>query len=57
LIDATDDEVSEIKEADKNELSAIVDSLNNIQGEWNDWGKFRFASSNMVLNYLKQTGY
>lgn len=53
LVDAADDEVSEIIEADLQTLESIVHTLNSIQGQWSDWGKFRYESSNAILEYLK----
>ena len=54
LLDASDDEISGVKVVDLNDLEEIVDSLNHIHGKWSDWGKFRFITSNAVLNYLKK---
>jgi 8-oxo-dGTP diphosphatase len=54
LIDAADDEVSGVKEADIKELEEIVESLGGITGEWSDWGKFRHLTSRAVLGYLKE---
>lgn len=53
LKDASDDEISGIREADLEELGEIVRSLDSINGKWHDWGKFRYITSNAVLNYLK----
>jgi|LSQX01.2.fsa_nt_gb ADP-ribose pyrophosphatase YjhB (NUDIX family) len=52
LEDASDDEISEIKEVDVEQMEAIVGSLNEIKGKWHDWGKFRYITSNAVLRYL-----
>lgn len=52
LLDATDDEVSEVLEADLEKFKNIVENLNNIKGKWSDWGKFRYATSNAILKYL-----
>lgn len=53
LVDASDDEISEIKEVNIEELEIVVNSLNNIQGRWRDWGKFRYETTNAILRYLK----
>jgi 8-oxo-dGTP diphosphatase len=53
LLDASDDEVSEVKEVNLDELEEIVNSLNCIQGKWSDWGKFRYVTSNAALRYLR----
>lgn len=53
LMDASDDEISGVREADIGELEEIVRSLDSINGKWHDWGKFRYITSNAVLNYLK----
>jgi 8-oxo-dGTP pyrophosphatase MutT (NUDIX family) len=52
LEDASDDEVSEVREVDNNGLQALVNRLASIQGKWSDWGKFRFVTSNAILEYL-----
>lgn len=52
LLDAIDDEVSEVKEVDLEELKVIVENLNNIKGKWVDWGKFRYTTTNAILQYL-----
>lgn len=53
LLDASDDEISEVREVSIEELSEIVEVLKNIQGKWSDWGKFRYVTSNAVLKILK----
>lgn len=53
LLDASDDEISEVREVSIDELSDIVEALNNIQGKWSDWGKFRYVTSKAVLNILR----
>lgn len=55
LLDAIDDEISEVREVDIEGLETMVDSLYNIPGKWNDWGKFRYQTSKAVLEYLKRT--
>lgn len=55
LKDASDDEISEVKEVDLKELESIVDKLKNIKGRWSDWGRFRYESSKAVLDYLKES--
>lgn len=56
LQDATDNEVSEIVEADAKEVAEIANKLNNIEGEWRDWGKFRYASTNAIYKILESRG-
>jgi 8-oxo-dGTP diphosphatase len=53
LDDAIDDEISEIKEADAEELESIVTDLKNIRGKWHDWGVFRYTSTKAILDLLK----
>lgn len=53
LLDASDDEISEVKEVDLEGLEEIVRSLGSIEGKWSDWGRFRYATSNAVLKYLR----
>lgn len=53
LEDASDDEISEVREVDLDGLEKIVASLDKIEGKWSDWGRFRYATSNAVLKYLR----
>jgi len=53
LEDASDDEISGVKEADLDELERIVEALGSISGKWHDWGSFRYITSNAVLRYLR----
>lgn len=52
LTEALDDEISEVKEVNISELREVVESLNNIEGRWRDWGKFRHITSKAILDYL-----
>jgi len=54
LVDASDDEVSEVMEVDMDGLEKVSDSLAEIPGKWNDWGKFRHVTTNAVYKYLKE---
>ena len=54
LIDASDDEISEVREVDLEELRAITGSLLKISGRWNDWGKFRFETCNAIVQYFTE---
>jgi len=54
LVDASDDEVSEVMEVDIDGLERISDSLADIPGKWNDWGKFRYVTTNAVYRFLKE---
>lgn len=54
LADASDDEISEVREVDIDGLEKVADSLANITGKWSDWGKFRYLTTNAVLNYLRE---
>lgn len=49
LEDASDDEVSGVKETDLAGLEEIVNKLNHIKGKWQDWGRFRYVTSKAVL--------
>ena len=53
LLDASDDEISEAREVNLDELAEIVDALDNIKGKWSDWGRFRYVTSNAVLKILR----
>jgi len=52
LLDATDDEVSEVREVGVAGLKEVVDRLKTLEGRWKDWGRLRYESSNAVLEYL-----
>lgn len=54
LEDASDDEISEVRELDIDGLASIVKSLEAIKGKWRDWGQFRYVTSNAVLQHLKR---
>lgn len=53
LVDASDNEVSEVREVDIKGLEEIVHALGNIEESWRDWGRFRQVTSGAVLEYLK----
>ena len=55
LEDASDDEISEVKETDLAGLEEIVKKLEEIKGKWHDWGQFRHITTNEVLKYLKNS--
>lgn len=56
LMDATDAEVSEVIEADSDTLLNIANKLENIDGKWSDWGKFRYLTTaaihQMYISYI-----
>ena len=54
LEDASDNEISEIKEVDLDGLLRIVGSLEGIKGKWRDWGHFRYISTNAVYQHIKK---
>lgn len=54
LEDASDDEISEVREVDLEGLEKIIKSLEGIKGKWRDWGQFRYVTSNAVLQYFKK---
>lgn len=56
LEDASDDEVSEIREVDKDGLAQIAQSLYDLKGKWQDWGKFRYVTTNAALQWLEGKG-
>ena len=53
LLDASDDEISQVREVDLNGLDDVVQKLCSIEGRWKDWGRLRCESSRAVLEYLK----
>ncbi|MCR4436481.1 MAG: NUDIX hydrolase [Clostridiales bacterium] len=55
LLDASDDEVSEVREVDAEELAEAVDKLKAIEGMWHDWGMFRYETSRAILEYLRNS--
>lgn len=56
LEDASDDEVSEIREVDKEGLAQIARSLYDLKGKWQDWGKFRYVTTKAVLQWFEGKG-
>lgn len=56
LEDAIDDEISEIREVDIEELRQVAEALLDIQGRWSDWGKFRYGSTMAIYKYLALNG-
>lgn len=56
LEDASDDEVSEIREVNINGLEKVAGELGNIIGKWHDWGKFRYCTTRAILEFLKEHG-
>ncbi len=56
LVDASDDEISGIREVDRDGLGQTVRSLYELKGKWQDWGKFRYITTNAVLQWLDGKG-
>ncbi len=56
LEDATDDEVSEVKEVGREGLHDIAAALAGIEGEWRDWGRFRHVTTDAIYRALKEEG-
>lgn len=53
LEDASDDEISDVREVGLDELERIAKDLGCLSGKWQDWGKFRQITTGAVLNFLK----
>lgn len=53
LEDASDDEVSQVREVDMTELELTARGLLNLKGRWSDWGRFRYETTNAVLEFLR----
>ncbi|HHV96341.1 MAG TPA: NUDIX hydrolase [Clostridiaceae bacterium] len=53
LKDALDDEISDVKEVSPKELQFVIERLKCINGRWKDWGRFRYITSNAVVEELK----
>lgn len=53
LEDASDDEVSQVREVDMMELELTARDLLNLKGRWSDWGRFRYETTNAVLEFLR----
>lgn len=51
LKDATDDEVSEVFEANHEELERISQGLLAIEKDWRDWGSFRYLTTKAICDY------
>lgn len=52
LLDASDDEISEVREVEIDELEGVADQLKNIKGKWSDWGKFRHVTTHAIYSLL-----
>lgn len=53
LEDASDDEISEVREVDLDDLDAVAGALRGITGKWHDWGQFRYVSTKAVYEHLR----
>ena len=53
LEDASDDEISDVREAGLDELEQITKDLGCLNGKWQDWGRFRQITTGAVLNFLR----
>lgn len=52
LEDATEQEIHEFSEADKEMLSSICRNLETNRGSWQDWCQFRLQTTSFLLPYL-----
>ncbi len=52
LEDATDDEISEIREVKIEQLQSVAQQLASIEGKWHDWGMFRYETTQAIAEYL-----
>ena len=53
LEDASDDEIGSVREADLEELERIVANLGQLNGKWQDWGRFRQVTTGAVFDFLR----
>jgi ADP-ribose pyrophosphatase YjhB (NUDIX family) len=53
LEDASDDEISNVREVGLEELERITGELGCLGGKWHDWGIFRQVTTGAVLNFLR----
>jgi ADP-ribose pyrophosphatase len=53
LEDATDVEVSQVMEADYEDILKACEKLNNIEGKMSDWGKFRAVTTGAIAQMYK----
>ncbi len=54
LEDATDDEVSGVREVDAEQLEELSGQLLSIRPDWRDWGRFRHETTHAFVSYFKQ---
>ncbi len=54
LEDASDDEISAVREVDIDGLAEIAANLKDIKGKWRDWGQFRHVTTNAVVKQLEK---
>ena len=52
LEDATEDEICEYIEADKDKLTEIAKNLSNNKSNWRDWCSFRMQSTAFIIPYI-----
>ncbi|MCX7922740.1 MAG: NUDIX hydrolase [Clostridia bacterium] len=52
LLDASDDEISEVREVNIEGLSEVLSTLKDLPGKWNDWGRFRYETTNAIFKFL-----
>ncbi|MCK5811917.1 MAG: hypothetical protein KAG94_03410 [Clostridiales bacterium] len=53
LVDALEDEVSEVKLCKKEQLKEIANHLLGLNSYWDDWGQFRYETTIFAYNSLK----
>lgn len=54
LVDALEDEVSEVKLCTRKELNGISNYLLTLQSFWDDWGRFRYETTNFAYISLNK---
>ncbi len=53
MVDATDDEVSDVMEADQTILETLAHRLLHIREDWRDWGRFRHLTTAAISQYMR----
>ena len=53
IADATEEEISEYIEADRELIASTAQALRSITGKWKDWSSYRFETTSFILPFLK----
>lgn len=55
LEDATEDEISQFKEAERADIELICKNLKSNKSNWKDWCSFRYQTTSFILPFLPES--